>query len=255
MTGHSSSYPGKAGPLVERIEAYLNDAPSTGGHSDAAGGDCWDLLREAADELAGLREANHHYRDDDRQASGSCGALVAVAKMAKAAAEMELGFAASPDFSPREMLDAANAALAAQPSPAADAQRAIDFCQWLQGYFKGDLGRDELSAFEANQIRNELNERVFPGLVVTSTSCLPAAPEPFRWPAKGDLMTFLGKNGYEMELTEALRIFKVGQQYRVLECNVQSWSHSVRFEDVAGWYNGVMFERCPLTSTTSKTGV
>lgn len=58
---------------------------------------------------------------------------------------------------------------AAQPSPAADAQRAIDFCQWLQGYFKGDLGRDELSAFEANQIRNELNERVFPGLAVSST--------------------------------------------------------------------------------------
>jgi len=68
-------------------------------------------------------------------------------------------------------------------------------------------------------------------------------PEPTVWPAKGDLMIFLGKNGYERELTEALRIFKVGQQYRVLECNVQSWSHSVRFEDVAGWYNGVMFER------------
>lgn len=74
-------------------------------------------------------------------------------------------------------------------------------------------------------------------------------PEPARWPAKGDLMTFLGKNGYERELTEALRIFKVGQQYRVLECNVQSWSHSVRFEDVAGWYNGVMFERVSDTST------
>lgn len=38
--------------------------------------------------------------------------LTKVAQMAKAAAEMELGFAASPDFSPREMLDAANSALA-----------------------------------------------------------------------------------------------------------------------------------------------
>ncbi|MDE5451296.1 hypothetical protein GWE18_00195 [Bradyrhizobium sp. CSA112] len=43
-------------------------------------------------------------------------ALVAVAKMAKAAAEMELGFAAAPDFSPREMLDAANAALSSVSS-------------------------------------------------------------------------------------------------------------------------------------------
>lgn len=46
-----------------------------------------------------------------QQAVG-CGDLVKVAKMAKAIAEMELGFAASPDFSAREMLDAANEALA-----------------------------------------------------------------------------------------------------------------------------------------------
>lgn len=80
----------------------------------------------------------------------------------------------------------------------------------------------------------------------------PAKPEPTRWPTKGDWMTFLGKNGYDHELTEALRIFKVGQQYRVLECNVQSWSHSVRFEDVVGWYNGVMFERTSELPSTPR---
>lgn len=46
---------------------------------------------------------------------------------------------------------------------------AVGFCEWLQGYFKGDLGRDDLTVLEANQIRNELNARVYPGLAVSST--------------------------------------------------------------------------------------
>lgn len=37
--------------LAERIELYLDDAPMYGGHSDRAGGTCWELLREAMEEL------------------------------------------------------------------------------------------------------------------------------------------------------------------------------------------------------------
>lgn len=37
--------------LAARIEIYLDDMPSDGAHSDAAGGNCWDLLREALHEL------------------------------------------------------------------------------------------------------------------------------------------------------------------------------------------------------------
>lgn len=50
----------------------------------------------------------------------------------------------------------------------ADCGAAMNFCEWLQGYFDGDWGRDELTPFEANTIRAEL-EKVFPGPVVTST--------------------------------------------------------------------------------------
>lgn len=37
--------------LAERIELYLEDAPSNGGHSDAAGANCWELLDEAMEAL------------------------------------------------------------------------------------------------------------------------------------------------------------------------------------------------------------
>jgi len=37
--------------LAARIELYLDDAPMYGGHSDKAGGTCWELLREAMEEL------------------------------------------------------------------------------------------------------------------------------------------------------------------------------------------------------------
>lgn len=43
--------------LADRIEAYLADAPSDGGHSDAAGGSAWELLREAMEELRQLTPA------------------------------------------------------------------------------------------------------------------------------------------------------------------------------------------------------
>lgn len=66
-----------------------------------------------------------------------------------------------------------------------------------------------------------------------------------RWPAKGDKMKFMGQNGYEFELREALNKFEVGKEYEVESCNVQSWSHSIKFDSMEGWYNGVMFERAP----------
>jgi hypothetical protein len=43
-----------------------------------------------------------------------------------------------------------------------EADAAAGFCEWLKGYFNGVAGRDELTAFEANTIRAELTERVFP---------------------------------------------------------------------------------------------
>lgn len=70
-----------------------------------------------------------------------------------------------------------------------------------------------------------------------------AAPRRSEWPTKGDHMTFLGKNGYEFELRDALNKFEVGKEYEVEDCNVQSWSHSVKFVGMEGWYNGVMFSR------------
>jgi hypothetical protein len=65
-----------------------------------------------------------------------------------------------------------------------------------------------------------------------------------KWPAKGCWMRFLGKNGYEFQLKEARNRFEVGKEYLVEECNVQSWSHSIKFDAMEGWYNGVMFEMC-----------
>jgi hypothetical protein len=62
-----------------------------------------------------------------------------------------------------------------------------------------------------------------------------------RWPRKGDKMTFLGKNGYEFQLTEAMKAFTIGTAYTVKKCEVDSWSHSVEFEEVPGSWNGVMF--------------
>ncbi|HWW62018.1 MAG TPA: hypothetical protein VN181_11675 [Thermoanaerobaculia bacterium] len=44
--------------LAARIERYLDDAPGDGGHSDAAGGNCWELLREAMDELRAVPQGS-----------------------------------------------------------------------------------------------------------------------------------------------------------------------------------------------------
>lgn len=69
-----------------------------------------------------------------------------------------------------------------------------------------------------------------------------AKREAQRWPRKGDLMVFRGKNGHDFEIKEALAIFTVGLPYRVHHCDVEAWRHSVQFDGVKGCFNGVMFE-------------
>ena len=56
--------------LADRIKAYLSDHPSNGGHSDAAGGNAWELLDEAmwevtaaADRIEALEAALRYYAD------------------------------------------------------------------------------------------------------------------------------------------------------------------------------------------------
>jgi hypothetical protein len=61
------------------------------------------------------------------------------------------------------------------------------------------------------------------------------------WPAKGDRMRFLGENGYDHELKAALKVFDIGREYEVVDCDVQSWSHSISFVGISGRFNGVMF--------------
>lgn len=43
--------------LSDRIKAYLEDRPADGGHSDAAGGNAWELLEEAMHELRSLKKS------------------------------------------------------------------------------------------------------------------------------------------------------------------------------------------------------
>jgi hypothetical protein len=54
MTDHPNRSADSVAPpadLAARIELYLDDKPSDGGHSDAAGSNCWELLYEAMEEL------------------------------------------------------------------------------------------------------------------------------------------------------------------------------------------------------------
>lgn len=62
------------------------------------------------------------------------------------------------------------------------------------------------------------------------------------FPWKGDKMLFLGVNGYEYELEKAKKVFTVGVEYEVADCEVGDWSHSIKFVGIPGQYNGVMFE-------------
>jgi len=63
-----------------------------------------------------------------------------------------------------------------------------------------------------------------------------------KWPEKGTRLRFLGKNGYDFQLQEALRVLNVGAVYTCTDCRVGDWEHSVALENVPGRFNGVMFE-------------
>lgn len=63
------------------------------------------------------------------------------------------------------------------------------------------------------------------------------------WPKPGDKMRFLGRNGDDHERAAALEVMSPGDVFTVASCHVHSWEHSVRFEELGGCWNGVMFER------------
>lgn len=68
----------------------------------------------------------------------------------------------------------------------------------------------------------------------------PSTPSP--WPQPGEKMRFLGQNGHAYQREEALKHFKVDELYEVVDCEVGDWSHSIRFKDIEGYFNGVMFK-------------
>lgn len=59
----------------------------------------------------------------------------------------------------------------------------------------------------------------------------------------GDRMRFLACNGYAFERDEAMKVMRPGDVFTVSECRVDSFSHSVRFKEISGSWNGVMFEQ------------
>lgn len=61
------------------------------------------------------------------------------------------------------------------------------------------------------------------------------------WPSNGDFVTFLGKNGYEYQLSEAMKVFNVGQEYEILDCVVSMSSSYYVFKGIPGTWNTVMF--------------
>jgi hypothetical protein len=64
-----------------------------------------------------------------------------------------------------------------------------------------------------------------------------------RWPKKGDKMTFVGRDGYPHQVTAARKVFTVGSEYEVVDCDVAASSHSIKFVGIDGRWNGVLFQR------------
>jgi hypothetical protein len=62
------------------------------------------------------------------------------------------------------------------------------------------------------------------------------------WPKPGDKMRFLGKNGYDFQREQALRVMTVGDVFTVHSISVGESSHSIVFREIGGNWNGVMFE-------------
>ncbi len=74
------------------------------------------------------------------------------------------------------------------------------------------------------------------------TAVLGGGPRRLKWPEKGTRLRFLGQNGYDFQLQEALRVLSAGAVYTCSDCRVGDWEHSVALEGVPGRFNGVMFE-------------
>jgi hypothetical protein len=65
---------------------------------------------------------------------------------------------------------------------------------------------------------------------------------PGQWPEAGDMMFFLGRNGYDGERARAALHFEVGRYVEVVECYVGRSDHNIAFKGVEGQWNGCMFE-------------
>jgi hypothetical protein len=62
------------------------------------------------------------------------------------------------------------------------------------------------------------------------------------WPAKGDKMVFLDRNGYDVERETARRVMQEGDVLTVKEFRLAAFSSSIVFEEVNGRFNSVMFD-------------
>jgi len=77
---------------------------------------------------------------------------------------------------------------------------------------------------------------------------LVAEGEPSRiagWPWKGDIMRFLGQNGYDYQLEAAKKVFDQNGSYEVADIDVGDWSSTISFVGIPGRWNSVMFEATP----------
>ena len=62
------------------------------------------------------------------------------------------------------------------------------------------------------------------------------------WPQPDDRVFFLGKNGYDSEREQAMKVFEVGTYYTVAEIEIGQSSSTFMFEEVPGYWNTVMFQ-------------
>jgi hypothetical protein len=66
-----------------------------------------------------------------------------------------------------------------------------------------------------------------------------------KWPEPGDKMQFLDRNGYDVELEAARKVFTKGQVVTVKKFDLGGWCSSITFEELSGKWNSVMFARSP----------
>lgn len=67
-------------------------------------------------------------------------------------------------------------------------------------------------------------------------------PDQHGIPCEGDKVRFLNKNGYPIDLSHARTRFVEGQVLTVAHSDVGDWYTWLKFEEVPGDFNSVMFE-------------